>query len=144
MTVNEALALAKKYHEGQVDKNGVPYWTHPYAVMNYLPEGSPDEVKIAALFHDVLEDCPVTEDDLREAGVPEYSIELVKILTHIKHESHDKYVWDIKNSGNKDAVAIKMADIKHNTLPERLATLPEALKERIVTKYKKAVEIFNS
>ncbi len=59
-------------HEGQIRKSGEPYVFHPVAVAGIVAELGLDDVTIAAaLLHDVLEDTPVTLDDLRADFGPE-------------------------------------------------------------------------
>lgn len=54
-----ALALARKLHDGQYRKGStIPYIAHPLAVAGLaLHYGADEEVAIAALLHDVVEDC---------------------------------------------------------------------------------------
>jgi (p)ppGpp synthase/HD superfamily hydrolase len=66
--LDEATALARRAHAGQTDKAGRPYIEHPLRVMHRL-RGEYEQ--LAAILHDVLEDTPVTENDLRSAGCPE-------------------------------------------------------------------------
>ncbi|MBW2526064.1 MAG: HD domain-containing protein [Deltaproteobacteria bacterium] len=63
-----ALMYACMLHYGQIRKgNGCPYITHPLAVAALVAEYGGDENQvIAALLHDVLEDCDVTTDALVE------------------------------------------------------------------------------
>lgn len=57
----KAMLLAYDAHHGQLDKGGVPYIFHPI----HLAEQMPDELTtIVALLHDVVEDTPLTLDDL--------------------------------------------------------------------------------
>ncbi len=62
-----AVELACRLHHGQVRKsNGVPYISHPLAVASLVLEAGGDEdLAIAALLHDTVEDCggwPVLEE----------------------------------------------------------------------------------
>ncbi|MBI4702643.1 MAG: bifunctional (p)ppGpp synthetase/guanosine-3',5'-bis(diphosphate) 3'-pyrophosphohydrolase [Deltaproteobacteria bacterium] len=61
-----ALTFACSRHFGQERKgNGAPYITHPLAVAALVGEyGGDEDQAIAALLHDVLEDCGVTETDV--------------------------------------------------------------------------------
>lgn len=56
-----ALMYACGLHFGQIRKgNGAPYITHPLAVASLVSEfGGDEDQVIAALLHDVLEDCDV-------------------------------------------------------------------------------------
>lgn len=57
--VGEALAFAITAHAGQFRKNGItPYIVHPIGVADIVYEnGGNQEQILAALFHDILEDC---------------------------------------------------------------------------------------
>ena len=64
-------AFARSAHAGQMRRHGAPYITHPYAVADFVDDiadaaGIPidDEVRAAALLHDVIEDSPATEQEL--------------------------------------------------------------------------------
>ena len=62
-----ARAFAAKAHEGQVRKyTGEPYIVHPVEVMEIVSTVTDDEeMLVAALLHDVVEDTAVTVEDLR-------------------------------------------------------------------------------
>ena len=65
--VEQALAFAERAHDGQRRLSGAPYIEHPVSAALYLAELSLDAPTIAAaLLHDVVEDCGVTVDELRE------------------------------------------------------------------------------
>src|SRR6185312_6722737 len=88
-TIEKALQIAARAHEGQVDKEGLPYILHPLRVMAGV-QGA--EARIVALFHDVIEDTPVTADDLRREGFSEAIIAAVLCVTHCKDEPYADYV----------------------------------------------------
>lgn len=58
----DALRFAATAHAGQVRKGtAIPYVTHPLAVSGLVVEfGGDEEQAIAALLHDVVEDCDVS------------------------------------------------------------------------------------
>ena len=65
----EALEFAALAHKDQVRKDSekTPYFSHPVAVALILSKaGFPEEVVIAGLLHDVIEDTSYTEKDIRE------------------------------------------------------------------------------
>jgi GTP pyrophosphokinase len=65
--VKQALDYARDKHEGQFRRSGEPFIEHPIHVATYLADLSLDAQTIAAgLLHDVVEDCGVTVDDIRE------------------------------------------------------------------------------
>ena len=61
-----ALGWASALHFGQERKgNGAPYIVHPLAVASLVAEyGGDEDQAIAALLHDVMEDCGVSADEL--------------------------------------------------------------------------------
>ena len=63
----DAIGLATKAHHSQVRKGTeIPYIVHPLAVAGLLiRSGCPEHMVIAALLHDVLEDTPVTVEEIR-------------------------------------------------------------------------------
>jgi GTP pyrophosphokinase len=64
--VQRALEVARKWHAGQVRKTGEPYLFHPLRVSHLAARHWMDfSSVIAALLHDVVEDTPVSIDDVR-------------------------------------------------------------------------------
>ena len=106
----KALKLAYAAHAGQVDKAGMPYIFHPYEVA--LQVQTEEEV-CAALLHDVVEDTDWTMEDLRAAGFPETVLEAIQLLTHDPAVPYLDYVRSL--CGNPIAVAVKRADLHHNS-----------------------------
>jgi len=63
--IEQAYRVAKAAHSGQFRSSGEPYVTHPVAVCQILADMRLDhETLIAALLHDVIEDTPVTQQEL--------------------------------------------------------------------------------
>lgn len=64
----DAIEFAVKAHRGQYRKGtNLPYILHPLAVARILMEHDcPEELAIAALLHDTVEDTPVTLDEIRK------------------------------------------------------------------------------
>ena len=63
--IRKAFFYAVEAHNGQTRKNGDPYVTHTIASAVIAAEIGMDEVGIiAALLHDVLEDTPITFEEL--------------------------------------------------------------------------------
>src|SRR5208337_5544088 len=62
--VTKAIAFAARAHAGQLDKCGVPYILHPLAVMDAVKNHG-RLTQIIAVLHDVVEDTPVTLDEIR-------------------------------------------------------------------------------
>nr|WP_248628950.1 HD domain-containing protein [Enterococcus cecorum] len=129
----QALAIAKDAHKGQVDKAGVDYIQHPLFVAS-LVEG--ELAKTVALLHDVVEDSDWTLEDLRKEGLPEEVVQAVGILTKKRNEKYEEYILRVKQ--NPLARQVKLADLKHNSDLSRLANVTDRDRKR-VAKYQKAI-----
>ncbi len=63
--VREAYEFGAAAHEGQKRKSGEPYISHPVAVADLLADLHMDaQTIVAAILHDVLEDTPMSKDDI--------------------------------------------------------------------------------
>ena len=73
-TLEDAISLAVRAHQGCKDKAGAAYILHPLRVM--LRMKTRDE-RIVAVLHDVVEDTKYDVQDLRKAG---YSHKILQSL----------------------------------------------------------------
>lgn len=134
-----ALETARRAHKGQTDKAGKDYLSHPVTV-SALTRGSFAAVT-AALLHDVVEDTPVTLEDLRSLGMSEKVLACVDSLTHRQDERREEYIARIAK--NYDAVCVKLADLTHNSDLSRIAHPSEKDFQR-VRRYQKEYEYLSS
>lgn len=132
MNLDEALAIAARAHSGQTDKIGDPYILHPLRIMLRMKE---ETERIVAILHDVVEDSPVTLDDLRKAGFRDEVIQAVDCLTRRKGEDYESYVT--RAAGNPLARLIKVADLEDNMDLRRRHGLAGKDKSRMA-RYRKA------
>ena len=80
----KALEYAKKKHEGQFRIGGAPFIVHPIAVAEILrQDGKQVEYRVAAVFHDLLEDTDASEQEIVEIG-GEDVLKAVKLVTKEK------------------------------------------------------------
>ena len=128
-----ARAIAERAHAGQVDKAGKPYIGHPAHVAVSV-EG--DKAKAVAWLHDVVEDTPMTLDDLRAAGIDDEVLAALELLTHDKTVPYMEYVAAIRE--NDLARTVKLADLAHNSDLSRLPEVTDADLQR-VEKYRQAM-----
>lgn len=118
-TLARAIIIATKAHEGQTDKAGLPYITHPLRVMQLVK--TPQE-KIVAVLHDIVEDTTVTIQDLMAEGFDADVLRAIDLLTHKKGEMYHEYVFRLK--GDPIATAVKLADLTDNTRIDRVIMRP--------------------
>lgn len=124
-----AIGFCKAAHFGQKRKtSGLPYWTHPLAVANILHDhGHTDpHTQIVALLHDVVEDTPITLEEISE-HFGEAVASDVDWLTKRDYSNHTdpfgkpikrvakKFLENIRLNGAPQHVkTIKLADRLHN------------------------------
>jgi guanosine-3',5'-bis(diphosphate) 3'-pyrophosphohydrolase len=120
--LDKAILIATNAHAGQFDKGGRPYILHPLAVMHIL-NSNDEELSVAAIFHDLIEDTKTTYADLRAAGISERVICIVKALTKVPGETYDEYKSRVME--NQDAMRVKLADLTHNSDIRRLKGVTE-------------------
>ena len=108
-TLEQAIALAAKQHEGQVDKANSPYILHPLRVMLNVPT---IEHKIVAVLHDILEDTETTIEDLYQFGFQEHIIDAIVALTKKQGETRLEAAQRARQ--NPIARVVKLADINDN------------------------------
>jgi (p)ppGpp synthase/HD superfamily hydrolase len=123
-SVESTIEFIKRAHAGQVDKAGVAYWRHPVSVMNRLGPEAPEDAKLVALLHDVIEDTRYTAADLRSMGYNDRVVNAVLLLTKNKSLSYLDNIEHIAASGDDIAIAVKIADNEDNLDPERIAKIP--------------------
>ena len=120
--VQLAYQLAEKAHRGQQRRTGHSYITHPLAVADILAEMRMDHQSImAALLHDVLEDCNVDKQSL--AG--EFGEDVANIVDGVSKlsrifESRDEAQAEnfrkmaLATSRDLRVILVKLADRLHN------------------------------
>ena len=108
-----------------MDLAGAPYLDHLLYVADQMVT---DEAKAVALLQDVFKKTDLTENDLRDAGMPIAVIEAVKTLTRRPGESYQAYIDRIKQ--NPLTTAVKVADLHHNCDLSRLSVVTDADRKR--------------
>ena len=108
-TLEQAISLAAKQHEGQVDKANAPYILHPLRVMLNVPT---IQHKIVAVLHDILEDTETTIEDLYQFGFQEHPIDAIVALTKKQGETRLEAAQRARQ--NPIARVVKLADINDN------------------------------
>ncbi|MCK9798391.1 HD domain-containing protein [Pseudomonas sp. MAFF 302030] len=133
-TLERAIAIAAMAHEGQVDKGGAPYILHPLQVMLRLQD---PEARTVAVLHDVVEDSPVSLEDLREQGFSEGVLSALEALTKREGEDYQAFV----ERAGRDPLArqVKLADLAENSDLSRIPA-PSAKDLERVAKYRRAID----
>ncbi|MEW6045170.1 MAG: bifunctional (p)ppGpp synthetase/guanosine-3',5'-bis(diphosphate) 3'-pyrophosphohydrolase [Bacillota bacterium] len=118
-----AYNFAAEAHEGQVRDSGESFFQHPVEVARILAELEVDVATVAAgLLHDVLEDTPVTVEELEKAFTPEIArlVDGVTKLSKIPFQSREAQQAEnlrkmfLAMAEDLRVVLIKLADRLHN------------------------------
>ena len=122
-TLVRAYRYAEEAHSGQKRASGEAYFIHPCAVAKILMELGLDCATVAAAFlHDVIEDTPVTEEDIRR----EFGDEILRLVSGVT--KLDKIVFKSREEEEAEnfrkifvamakdirVIIIKLADRLHN------------------------------
>ena len=115
------IAIASRAHDGHYRKgSGVPYISHPMSVMLIAASVTNDEdVLLAALFHDILEDVP--ENYSRAEMEDEFGPRVVEIVEGVTKDSSlpswqeraDAYLEQLSH-GSEESLIVAAADKFHN------------------------------
>lgn len=117
-----AMSFAMDAHSGDVRKySGIPYVTHPIAVMEILSSVTNDKnILIASLLHDVVEDTDKTIDEIRFL----FGDDVASLIFDLTKASDDEHLPRAVRKENYKkhlemacprALTIKCADIIHNS-----------------------------
>lgn len=119
--IKKAIQFAARKHHGQMrlEAEPLPYITHLISAALLVAEDGdvPDEVVIATLLHDTLEDTDASEDELARAFGSQV-LALVKTVSEPKEEAGKPLEWKERKKrylaqltlGPDDALLISMAD----------------------------------
>ena len=110
-----ALRFADDAHSGQFRKGSrIPYLIHPLSVARILLDhGCSDELAVAALLHDTVEDTEVTVEEIRTifgdnvARLVEFATEPEKLWSWERRKEH---TLEVLASGESPALLLCLAD----------------------------------
>lgn len=141
--IKRMLKLADKYHGTQVDLAGKPYMNHVQTVALIAAHLTKNEdVVVAAILHDIIEDTSITSNDLLEKGVSETIINAINELSRDKDVDYNEYILKIKHP---IARYVKMADLVHNIDLSRFGDdyKPSSGDHQRIKKYRQALVLLS-
>ena len=95
-------------------------------------------VGLAAWLHDSIEDGYSTAEELRELGFPEQVIQNVLVVSRRDGEQYFDYIERVRDSGNEEAQAIKIADLRVNLARAKVDRFS------LVSRYEKALRMMGA
>lgn len=136
--LRQAYELALRSHAGQTRMSGEPYMSHPLQVAQMLAERNMDMVTLqTALLHDVLEDTPITIEELKKKfgedvarcvnGVTKLS--KIGLASREARQAESLRKMLLAMVDDIRVIIVKLADRLHNM--KTLDSLPRERQERI-------------
>ena len=113
----------RKFKENESDED-IPYITHPIAVSKLVHKyGGSDEMVVAALLHDVVEDTDVTIDEIYELFGEEVGLMVFELTDEFTHEAYPEHNRKARKALERqrmryisqESKIIKLCDFIHNT-----------------------------
>ena len=117
--IDKALQIASMAHEGQYRKNTkIPYIAHPVAVGMILQKaGYSEEMVVAGILHDTVEDTDITIEDIER----EFGIEVARIVEgcsepdkSLSWEERKEHTIEFLKTASEEIRAVACADKLHN------------------------------
>lgn len=109
--IYKALEISSELFKHDTDKGGLPYILHLLYVYRHVYT---KEEKVIALLHDVIEDKKVSKNDLLEIGFSSKIVDDIDMLTRKKNTDYISYIDKIVKEASKEALEVKLADLKNN------------------------------
>ena len=139
--LKEILEFVKEKHEGQVRRNGEPYYYHLQRVQKLVKDSGYDVLyQGVALLHDVLEDTNTTEDELYSLYDMQ-AVDCVKILTRTT-KNEKKYVDNILDY--EVTAVVKSADKIDNMISAGLIARDPKHRKWAINYIKKAEKYYKN
>ena len=132
-TIERAVAIAAKAHEGQTDKAGMVYLLHPLRLML---QADSDEERMVAVLHDVVEDSDWTLEGLAAEGFSREVLSAVDSVTRRDEETYEEFVQ--RAGADPIGRRVKLLDLKDNCDLSRIPSPTEKDRAR-VAKYQRAI-----
>lgn len=148
LEIRKAIQFAARKHHGQMRvasiEGPLPYIIHPFSVALLVAENNTDDdVAIAALLHDTLEDTETTYKEIVESFNTRIA-DLVESVSEVKEKNGIPYNWKDRKlnylerleSSSVDAILISVAD-KIDNIESKIDSF-ERGGEIILTRWKQA------
>ena len=131
--VEAAKSLAFQMHDGQTDKAGLPYITHPPRVAERMEA---PEAQVVGWLHDAVEDTSLTLSEIEERFGPETAA-AVDAISRREGEAWDDYLDRVQ--ANPMARLVKISDLIDNSNLGRIPVITMKDVKR-QAKYNKALK----
>jgi len=138
--ISRAIAFASEAHRAEFRKgNTIPYIVHPLDVLSILlKNGASEDLAIAGVLHDVLEDTPRSRDEIRQnfgdkvCSLVEDASEEEKLTKGVSNEEKKK-TWKLRKQQKINKVRDSGRDLRLLICADKLANIRDMIADyRIV------------
>lgn len=148
----KAVYDVTRLFDGVIDNAGMPYIEHCQIValraknmaksLN-LPDYKVQEIYLAGLYHDVIEDLGYTKEDIEYMTDSKTVAEMVETLTKKPTEEYNDYLNRILE--DRYCSIVKWSDAYHNSEVSRFPTMKERKKRlnRCIDYFKNSIVLFD-
>lgn len=133
-TIEDTIQLVRPHFEPNLDHGGDSFFNHLARVAKGV-EAYGEKYIHTAWLHDIVEDTPVTLEDLDELGYHLDILTAVDLLTKRKGEKYGDYLDRLIAAKNPIALVVKISDQIDNTNPKRFAVLPHFMRQALQKRY---------
>lgn len=113
---SRSLELVTRFFKDKTDKASANYMNHLLHVSHDFNDVT---IKSIALMHDVLEDTPITKEDLLTLDYSKEFVETLELLEN-SYDTYTEYIDHLIESQNLVALQVKLKDLLHNMDVTRL------------------------
>ena len=121
--VSDAMIFAARAHDGMLRKGtNIPYIVHPAEVAAIAATLTNDpEILAAALLHDVMEDCGVSEEALAQ----QFGVRVAKLVKSETQERNGdpRETWLVRKQGAIERIAMGNREVKIIALSDKLSNM---------------------
>lgn len=136
--LSDMITYATNAHNGQFDKQGMPYILHPLTVMHYVMKHHPidEELLCIAIGHDLFEDTGSSEYEVLKMTNHRVVAGMLALTKH-NDQTYEEYKEAVFS--NRDAMIVKLADLRHNSDIRRL----KGVEEKDIKRLDRYIKFYN-
>jgi (p)ppGpp synthase/HD superfamily hydrolase len=139
--IDQAIEFAAKAHCNQLRKGtDIPYISHPYAVgIILLQSGCREEVVVAGILHDTIEDAATSVEEIRNMFGPE----VAAIVEGCSEPEHETLSWEERKEHTLEYLSTAPGEVKIVACADKLhnirtiATQYRQIGDQVWTRFKR-------
>lgn len=125
--ISEAIEFASKAHAGQLRKGtSIPYVFHPLRVGELLLEANqPEDIVIAGILHDTLEDTDIKEEDIQN----QFGQKVLILVRGCTEPEHDERPWEMRKQHTVEHLKTASVEVATIACADKLDNIRSIVKD---------------